>query len=124
MAQPNIAGETNEKGRFAKGNTFGKGRRAVALGGKPNAVTLAREKIEGKLEEVIQAMIDSALQGDTSAGKIIINLVMPQLKQTDIISHDINKLPRMIVEANIIDVIPDDKDSEPMDAEIVEQDSK
>ena len=105
-------------GRFAKGNTMSPGRKPIAEGGKPNAITLAREQIETQLESVIKAMIDSALAGDTSAGKIIINLVMPQLKQTDLHVTDINKLPKMIVEANIIDVIPD---KDVTDAELVEK---
>ena len=89
-------------GNFAKGNKFGKGRIPVAQGGKPNAITLAREKIELQLEEVLQSMIDSALAGDTAAGKLVISLVMPQLKQTESLVHDISKLPRMIVESKVI----------------------
>jgi len=112
VSQPAIKQHDN-RGKFAKGNTLSPGRKPIAQGGKPNAITLAREKIELQLEEVLQSMIDSALAGDTAAGKLVISLVMPQLKQTESLVHDISKLPRMIVESKVILDVETIEDSEP-----------
>ncbi len=81
------------------------GRKPVADGGTPNRVKQARELIEDQLEGVVQAMIDCAMKGDTSAGKLVISLCMPSLKQTEIAMSDISKLPRLVVETNVIDAV-------------------
>ncbi len=97
--------QRDEKGHFLPGNTMNPGRTAIADGGKPNKVKQARELIEDQLEQVIQAMIDCAMKGDTSAGKLVISLCMPSLKQTELSVSDISKLPRLVVETNVIDAI-------------------
>ncbi len=119
------AGQTpthDSRGNFAKGNKFGKGRKPVADGGTPNRVKLARELIESQLEEVIQSMIDQSVKGDTSAAKLIVGLVMPQLKSETLTVNDLSKLPRLVVETNIIDAVEVETiDKEPSPAQIPEK---
>ncbi len=99
----------DSKGRFTKGNVANPaGRTPIADGGKPNAVKQARELIEAQLVEVIQSVIDQSIKGDTSAAKLIVGLVMPQLKSQELTVNDLSKLPRLVVETNVIDAIEAD----------------
>ncbi len=109
-------------GKFAKGNTLSPGRKPIAEGGKPNAVKQARELIEAQLEKVIQSMIDQSVKGDTSAAKLIVGLVMPQLKSETLTVNDLSKLPRLVVETNVIDAVEAEViTKEPAQAQIPEK---
>lgn len=61
-------------GKFRQGNRLGRGRRE----GSRNRATLALEAlIEGKGEAVINALVKAALDGDVSAGRALLDRLVP-----------------------------------------------
>ena len=48
--------------------------------GKPLLVTELRTAIEAKSDEIFQAVINAAINGDMSAAKILIDKICPSLK--------------------------------------------
>jgi len=93
------------KGKFAKGNKLGihGGRKSFKDGGKGGCMQRANQLLEDALPEVVKSVIESALAGDMAACKMIFDKKLASLKSVEVQGIDISKLPRMIVEASVID---------------------
>jgi hypothetical protein len=93
-------GKDPKTGRFLPGNKASPGRTPIAQGGKPNVATELRHIMESKGADVVNAMIDAAIAGDTTAGDKILSYIMPKLQAVAVQVDDKDSLPMMkIVEA-------------------------
>ena len=88
---------------FKKGNKLG-GRKSVADGGKPGHLQLAGKLLDDAMPDVVRSVIKSAVAGDMAACKMIFDKRLASLKSIEITGTDISKLPRMVIDAQAIDV--------------------
>ena len=107
----------DSKGRFVKGNNANpRGRIPVADGGSPNKATELRHYIGARAHDIIDAMIENAIAGDTAAQDKLLTFIVPKLSATALTVDDRNKLPIM----NIINVIGGNA---PIDAKVINEES-
>ncbi len=71
----------DEKGRFAKGNKISKGR---SVGSRNKATLLAQSQMADRLPEVIDKLLESALNGEVAAQKVIIERLVPVMRDAPI----------------------------------------
>lgn len=90
-------------GRFISQNNPGAGRKPIAKGGKMDTVTLARRYIATNIHKVLEKLLEQAEAGDTTASKLLLDRYLPTLKASEIHITDRSQLPRMVVQANVID---------------------
>ena len=74
----------DDKGKFVKGNPGGPGR---AQGSRNKATLLAQSQMAEKLPEVIDRLLANALDGDTTAIKVVIERLVPIAKDAPIKVH-------------------------------------
>lgn len=71
--------------------------------------TKVKQEIERMGLDVVNSMYKSALEGDTAAGKAILDRILPVLKAVEVSGLDVTKLPKMIIDAEIVQ--PDNDDN-------------
>ena len=101
-------------GTFAKGNRFGvAGRKAFKHGGKGGSLQRANALLDSSLPKVVKSVIESAIAGDMVAARMIMDKKMPSLRSIEVTGMDADKLPRMIIQGNIIEAqVIEDKTGE------------
>jgi hypothetical protein len=82
MQEPLNNGDRTADGKFAPGNTFGKGR---PVGARNKASLMAEVMLDNEAEALTRKLIDLALGGDLTAIKLCLERIIPPRKERPII---------------------------------------
>jgi hypothetical protein len=88
----------DERGRIMPGSTLNpKGRTPIAEGGSPNDPYKLRQRIAEQANQVIDRMLQSAIEGDIVAGDKLLQYILPKLQAVAVEANDAATLPIMKV---------------------------